>query len=99
MKSARIGIVLATLAALACFGPELGWATRVLSSDVTGTVTATPTHTDIEVDHRVYHFKPNSVADREAHTVDVGQVVDLALDPTAGKASPVVVSVRVHGGT
>jgi hypothetical protein len=98
MKSARAGIVLAMLAALSCLGPELGWATRVFTSVVTGTVTATPTRTDIEVDHRVYHFKPNSTADKQAHTVDVGQVVDLTLDPTASKTSPLVVSIAVHGG-
>jgi hypothetical protein len=99
VKSARMGIVLAMLAALSCFDPQLGWATRLFTSVVTGTVTATPTSTDIEVDHRVYHFKPNSTAGKQAHTVDVGQVVDLTLDPTASKASPVVVSVTAHGGT
>jgi hypothetical protein len=99
MKSARMGMILAIFAALSCFGPELGWATRVFTSIVTGTVTATPTRTDIEVDHQIYHFKPDSAADKQAHTVDVGQVVDLTLDPTAEKASRVVVAVVAHGGT
>src|ERR1700727_3045540 len=99
MKSARMGVVLASLAAVTCFGPQLGWATRVFTSVVTGTVTAAPTRTDIEVDHRVYHFKPNSAADKQAHALEVGQVVDLTLDPTASKASPIVVSVAAHGGT
>jgi hypothetical protein len=99
MKSARMSMVLVSLAALSCFGPELGWATRVFTSVVTGTVTATPTHTNIEVDHRVYNFKPNSTADKQAHTVETGQVVDLTLDPTASKNSATVVSVTPHGGT
>lgn len=98
MKSARMGMVLATLAALSCFGAQSGRATRVFTSIVTGTVTATPTRTDIEVDNRVYHFKPNSAADKQAHTVVVGQVVDLALDPTVSKTSATVVSVTVHQG-
>jgi hypothetical protein len=92
-------MVLATLAALSWFGTESSWATRVFTSVVTGTVTATPTHTNIEVDHQVYHFKPNSAADKQAHTVEVGQVVDLTLDPTASKNSAAVVSVTPHGGT
>jgi hypothetical protein len=66
MKSARMGMILAIFAALSCFGPELGWATRVFTSIVTGTVTATPTRTDIEVDHQIYHFKPDSAADKQA---------------------------------
>jgi hypothetical protein len=99
MKHSRMGIAVAALAVLSCFGPQCGWATRVFSSVVTGTVTSTPTQTQIEVDHRVYHFKPNSVAEKQAHTVEVGQVVDLTLDPTASKASPIVVSVAAHGGT
>ena len=99
MKSARMSMVLVTLAALSCFGPELGWATCVFTSVVTGTVTATPTHTTIEVDHQVYHFNPNSAADKQAHTVEAGQVVDLTLDPTASKTSKVVMSVTPHGGT
>lgn len=99
MKSARMFMILATLAALSCFGPQSSWATRVFTSVVTGTVTATPTRTDIEVDHQVYHFKPDSPADKQAHTVDVGQVVDVVLDPTAGTTSPTVVSVTAHQGT
>ena len=99
MKSVRAAMIVATLAALSCFGPEASWATRVFSSVVTGTVTAMPTRTDIEVDNQVYHFAPNSVADQQAHTVEVGQVVDLTLDPTAGATSPMVVAVNVHGGT
>lgn len=99
MKSARMAMVLTMLAALSCFGPELGWATRVFTSVVTGTVTATPTSTGIEVDNRVYHFKANSAAEQQAHTVQLGQVVDLTLDPTASKTSPTVMSIAVHGGT
>ena len=71
----------------------------MFTSVVTGTVTAPPTRTDIEVDHQVYHFKPDSPAGKQAHTVDVGQVVDVVLDPTADTTSPMVVSVTAHQGT
>jgi hypothetical protein len=99
MKSAKMFTVLAALTALTCFGPNMGWASRVFSSGVTGTVTAAATSSGIEVDHRVYHFKPGSPADKQAHTVELGQVVDLTLDPTANKASAMVVAVVAHQGT
>ena len=97
MKHSRMGIALTALAVLSCLGPQCGWATRVFSSVVTGTVTATPTRTQIEVDHRVYHFKPNSVAEKQAHAVEVGQVVEVRLDETAAKGVSTAVSVIVHG--
>ncbi len=97
MKPARMGIVLATLTVVLCFGPEIGWSTRVFTSVVTGTVTSTPTRTQIEVDHQVYHFKANSVADKQARTVNLGQIVDLTLDPTADTSSTTVMSIAAHG--
>jgi hypothetical protein len=99
MKHSRMGVAVAALAVLSCLGPQYGWATRVFSSVVTGTVTSTPTQTQIEVDHRVYHFKPNSVAEKQAHAVEVGQVVDVRLDDTATKGVQTAVSIIVHGGT
>jgi hypothetical protein len=98
MKHSRIGLAVAALAVLSCLGPQCGWATRIFSSVVTGTVTSTPTQTQIEVDHRVYHFKPNSVAEKQAHAVEVGQVVDVRLDDTATKGVQTAVSITVHGG-
>jgi hypothetical protein len=98
MRHSRTGIAFAALAVLSCLGPQSGWATRVLTSVVTGTVTAAPTRTQIEVDHRVYHFKPGSVADRQAHALEVGQVVDVRLDETAAKGISTAASITLHGG-
>lgn len=98
MKHSRRGFALSTFAILWCLGAPCGWATRVLSSVVTGTVTSTPTRTQIEVDHRVYHFKPDSVAEKQAHGVEVGQVVEVRLDDTAPKGVLTAVSITVRGG-
>jgi hypothetical protein len=97
MKHWKMSMAAAALAVLSCLGPPCGWATRALSSVVTGTVTSTPTRTQIEVDHHVYHFKPDSVAEKQAHGVEVGQVVEVRLDDTAAKGVPTAVSITVHG--
>jgi hypothetical protein len=98
MKHSKMRVAAAALAVLSGLGPQCGWATRVFNSVVTGTVTSTPTRTQIEIDHHVYHFKPDSIAEKQAHAVEVGQLVDVRLDETAARGVQTAVSITVHGG-
>ena len=97
MKHSKMRVAAAALAVLSWLGPQCGWATRVFNSVVTGTVTSTPTRTQIEIDHHVYHFKPDSIAEKQAHAVEVGQLVDVRLDETAARGVQTAVSITVHG--
>jgi hypothetical protein len=98
MKHSKMRVAAAALTVLSCLGPQCGWATRVFNSVVTGTVTSTPTRTQIEIDHHVYHFKPDSIAEKQAHAVEVGQLVDVRLDETAARGVQTAISITVHGG-
>ena len=99
MKLARMSFFLATFAVVFCSAPEVTWATRVFSTIVTGEVTARPMSSQIEVDHHVFHFTPNSPADKAARNITVGQVVDLVLDAPASTAGVHVVSIVKHSGS
>ncbi|MDP9084391.1 MAG: hypothetical protein M3N50_11595 [Pseudomonadota bacterium] len=99
MKLARMSILVGALVVVVCSGTEIAWATRVLGVQVTGEVTATPMSDQIEVDHHVFHFEPNSLADKTARSIRVGQIVDLVLDAPANSPSAHVMSIGKHAGS
>jgi hypothetical protein len=96
MKSHKFWLAVAALGIAFSFHPETGWASRAYSDLVTGEVTATPISGQIEVDHKTYHIKPNSLADQVFRHFVAGQVVDLVLDAPPSNKSAMVVSITAH---
>lgn len=72
------------------------WATRAIGALVTGEITASPSSSQIEVAHQVYHIQANSPAAKAARSFYLGQVVDLVLDRPGINRAPEVVSIAAH---
>lgn len=96
MKSRKFWMTVAALGLALSFRPDSGWASRAYSDVVTGEVTATPVSGQIEVDHKTYQIKPNSLADQVFRHFVAGQVVDLVLDAPPSNKSAMVVSITAH---
>lgn len=98
MKLAKLWLVMAAFTTVMSLEPMTGWATRALGATVTGSITASPSPTAIEVDHKAYHIQANSAAAKNARSFFLGQVVDIILNRPAGNTEPVVVSIAGHVG-
>jgi hypothetical protein len=96
MKHAKLALVSAVFAVALGLQTGTGWATQALGALITGEITASPSPTQIEIAHRVYHIKAHSPAAAAARSFYLGQVVDVTLDKPAINAQPEVVSVAPH---
>jgi hypothetical protein len=92
---------LAAAAALALLlSPAVGWSTRVTGGTVvSGEVTAAPSSSQIEVEHRSYHIRAESAAQKAALKFSVGDKVDLVLTGAQGDSSSEVVAIAAHAAT
>lgn len=97
MKLGKLTLV-AAIALGVSLQPTIGWSTRAYSQVVTGTVTAAPSSGTIEVDHRSYHVKPNSVAAKAIVSIYVGETVDMVMDGPPNGTSEVI-SIVQHTGS
>jgi hypothetical protein len=98
MKLAKLGLTLGAVALGLCLQPNIGWSTRVYAPIITGTITASPSSGTVEVDHRSYHVRPNSVAAKALSSFYVGETVDMRVDGPPG--GPVeVISIVQHQGS
>jgi hypothetical protein len=97
MKLGKLTLV-AAIALGVSLQPTIGWSTRAYSQVVTGTVTAAPSSGTIEVDHRSYHVKPNSVAAKAMVSIYVGETVDMVMDGPPNGTSEVI-SIVQHTGS
>ncbi|MDP9064997.1 MAG: hypothetical protein M3O06_03915 [Pseudomonadota bacterium] len=79
MKSASNWLHATVIVSILGAASTPGWATRAVGPTVSGEITGSPTATRIEVDHRIYHFKADSAAARDARRLFYGQKVDLVL--------------------
>lgn len=71
-------------------------AVQAVGETITGEITASPGHLQIEIAHHLYTVKANSPADRALHTFTTGQIVDLVLDRPAKNRPAEVVSISPH---
>jgi hypothetical protein len=79
-----------------CLLQTTAWAVQAVGETITGEITASPGHLQIEVAHHLYTVKANSPADRALHTFTTGQIVDLVLDRPAKNRPAEVVSISPH---
>jgi hypothetical protein len=97
MKLNKLGTAVAACAMVLCFEPKVGWSSRAYAGVlVSGEITAPPLSGEIEIDHRLYHVKPKSSADKVLSSLYTGESVDAVLDgPAAGTATQVI-SITPH---
>jgi hypothetical protein len=99
MKLGKLSLIAATAAVVLCLQSASVWAIRALGVTVTGQVTASPSPTQIEIAHHLYHIQPNSPASRTARSFFLGQNVDAILSAPGVNAEPEVVSLVLHPGS
>jgi hypothetical protein len=98
MKLGKLSLILAAFIVTVGLQPAAAWATRVLGVTVSGAITASPSPTQIEIAHKVYHILANSPAAKAARSFSLGQVVDAVLSGPAVNQEPEVVSLVLHSG-
>jgi hypothetical protein len=98
MKLSKLGIAAAACALLLCLKPDVGWSTRAFGALVSGEITAAPSRGEIEIEHRLYHVKPLSAADKALSSFYAGQSIDAVLDGPAGSSASLVISITPHTG-
>ena len=99
MKLSKLSLIAATAAVALCLQSASVWAIRMVGVTVTGQITASPSPTQIEIAHHVYHIQPNSPAAAAARSFFLGQTVDAILSDPAINAEPEVVSLALHPGS
>jgi hypothetical protein len=96
-KSPKFNLAAGTVALALLLSPAVGWSTRVTGGTVvSGEVTAAPSSSEIEVEHRSYHIRAESAAQKAALKFSVGDKVDLVLTGAAGDSSSQVVAIAAH---
>ena len=70
----------------------------MLGATVTGQITASPSPTQIEIEHTLYPIQPNSPAASAARSFYLGQTVDAILSDAGSGGKPQVVALSVHVG-
>jgi hypothetical protein len=98
MKLGKLSLISATIAALLCLQSASVWATRALGATVTGQITASPSPTQIEIAHHLYHIQPNSPAASAARSFFLGQTVDAILSDPGINSEAEIVSLVLHAG-
>jgi hypothetical protein len=99
MKLRQFGWFVPAFVLMCCLRANVGWSTGVADDVVTGEVTAAPFNGEIEVGHRPYHIKSNSVALKEISSINAGDIVDLVLDGPAASNGSEVVAITRHAGS
>jgi hypothetical protein len=96
MKLGKLSLIAAT--AVVAFGLQSAsvWALRAVGITVTGQITASPSPTQIEIAHHLYHIQPNSPAANSARSFFLGQTVDAVLSDPGINSEPEVVSLALH---
>jgi hypothetical protein len=94
MKLGKLAIALAAIGLGVCLQPTIGWSTRHYSQVVTGTVTAVPSSSTIEVDHHSYQIKKNSAASKAFLTIYAGETVDVVMDGAPGNSTEVISVIK-----
>jgi hypothetical protein len=98
MKLNKLGMAAAACAMLLCFQPKVAWSSRAYAGAlISGEITAPPSSGEIEIEHRLYHVKPKSPADKILSSLYAGESVDAVLDSTPG-GNPLIISIVVHSG-
>jgi hypothetical protein len=98
MKLGKLALSVGAIALGLYLQPNVGWSTRVYAPIVTGTVTAKPSTSTIEIDHRSYRIQANSSAAKALSSLHVGETVDMVVDgPPGGTVE--VVSIVQHQGS
>ena len=98
MKLGKLSLIAAAVAVMFCLQSASVWATRALGATVTGQITASPSPTQIEIGHHLYHIQPNSPAASAARSFFLGQTVDAILSDPGVNSVPEVVSLVLHAG-
>jgi hypothetical protein len=98
MKLGKLSLIAATAAVMFCLQSTAVWAIRAVGVTVTGQITASPTPTQIEIAHHLYHIEPNSPAANTARSFFLGQTVDAILSNPGTDSEPQVVSLVLHQG-
>ena len=96
MKLGKLSLIAATAAVMFCLQSASVWAIRALGATVTGQITASPSPTQIEIAHHLYHIQPNSPAANAARSFFLGQTVDAILSDPGINSEPEVVSLALH---
>ncbi len=102
MKSLRPGLLSCLLIAPALIlglAPGRAFSAHALSQPIVGQITASPTSTEIEVNHHPYKIKANSPAAKTSPTLTVGQKVSLILDGPSGDVRASVIGIGTETGT
>ena len=97
MKLNKRLLIIATFLAGACLQGTLAVGSVAVNPPITGTLTASPSSSSIEVDHRTYKIRPNSSAAKAIANLTVGQKVDIIVLQVPGSAVEVI-SVAPHAG-
>ncbi len=96
MKLGKLSLFSAVLALMLSLQPISGWAIRAVGATVTGQITASPSPTQIEIAHKVYHIQPNSPAANAARSFFLGQNVDAILSEPGPGGEAEVISLVLH---
>lgn len=98
MKLGKLSLIATTAVVMLCLQSTSVWAIRALGVTVTGSITASPSPTQIEIDHHLYPIQPNSQAAQSARSFFLGQTVDAILSNPGVNSEPEVVSLILHPG-
>jgi hypothetical protein len=98
MKLGKLSLAASIFAIALSLQPISASATRMLGATVTGQITASPSPTQIEIGHTLYHIQPNSPAASAARSFYVGQTVDAILSDPGSGGRPEVVALTAHVG-
>lgn len=95
MKLRKVGFVIGAAMISLSLQPS-AWATKAVGTVITGEISASPTPTQIEIAHHVYHIKAGSPAAAAARSLSLGEVVDATFDrpPVNGEAE--IVALTPH---
>jgi hypothetical protein len=102
MKSLKFGLLsLVPTALVLILGltPDPASSSRVIAAPIVGQITASPSSTEIEVDHHPYHIKAHSPAEKTSPTLNVGQRVSLILDGASGDPKSSVIGISTQPAT
>jgi hypothetical protein len=93
MKLGKLALNVGAVALGLYLQPNIGWSTRVYAPLITGKITAAPSSSTIEIDHRSYHIKSGSAAAKAINSLYVGETVDMRVDgPPGGTVEAVTIT-------
>ena len=98
MKLGKLALMVGAVALGLFLQPNISWSTRVYAPVITGTITAKPSSSTIEIDHRSYRIQANSGAAKALSSFYVGETVDVTVDGPPGGTLEVI-SIAQHQGS